>query len=51
MLSPLMEILLLLIVFGVAYRGYRKVRDGPSWPQLVAGLYGVCRELFTSNKK
>ena len=50
-----MKTLLFLIVLGFVYRGYRKVRDGPSWPQLVAGLYGVWRELratdLTSNKK
>jgi len=55
MLTLWMEILLLLVVIGFVYRGYRKVRNGPSWPQLVAGLYGVWRELrstdLTSNKK
>ena len=51
MLTLWMEIFLLLVVVGFVYRGYRKVRDGPSWPQLVAGAYGVWRELFTSNKK
>ena len=51
MLTLWMEIFLLLVVVGFVYRGYRKVRDGPSWTQLVAGLYGVWRELFTSTKK
>ena len=51
MLTLWMEILLLLIVVGVVYRGYRKVRDGPSLLKLVAGLRGVWRELFTLNKK
>ena len=55
MLTLWMEILLLLIVIGVVYRGYRKVREGSSWPKLVAGLRGVWRELrtidLTSNKK
>ena len=55
MLTLWMEILLLLIVISFVYRGYRKVRDGPSWPKLVAGLRGVWRELhtidLTSNKK
>jgi len=50
-----MKTLLFLIVLGFVYCGYRKVRNGPSWPQLVAGLYGVWRELrttdLTSNKK
>ena len=46
-----MKTLLFLVVVGFVYRGYTKVRDGPSWPQLVAGAYGVWRELFTLNKK
>ena len=49
MLPLWMEIFLLLVVVGVVYRGYRKVRDGPSWPQLVAGLHGVWRELRTTD--
>jgi hypothetical protein len=46
-----MKTLLLLIVLGVVYGGYRKVRDGPSWAQLVAGAHGVYHELFTSTEK
>jgi hypothetical protein len=43
-----MKTILLLIVHGVVYRGYKKVCDGASWAQLVAGAYGVCRDLFAS---
>jgi len=46
-----MKTLLFLIVLGFVYRGYRKVRDGPSWAQLVAGAHGVWSELCTSTKK
>ena len=46
-----MKTILLLIVLGVVYGGYRKVRDGPSWAQLVAGVHGVWSELCTSTKK
>ena len=46
-----MKTLLFLIVLGFVYRGYKKVCDGSSWAQLVAGVYGVYRELFTSTKK
>ena len=51
MLTLWMEILLLVIVIGVVYRGYKKVRNGTSWPKVVAGLRGVWRELFTLSKK
>ena len=46
-----MKTILFLIVLGFVYRGYRKVRNGASWAQLVAGVHGVWRELFTSTKK
>ncbi len=51
MLTLWMEILLLLIAICVVYRGFTKVRNGTSWPKVVAGLRGVWRELFTLNKK
>ena len=51
MLTLWMEILLLVVVIGVVYRGYKKVRNGTSWPKLVAGLCGVWRDLFTLSKK
>ena len=46
-----MAFVLFLIVLGFVYGGYRKVRNGPSWAQLVGGVYGVYHELFTSSKK
>ena len=46
-----MKTILLLIVLGVVYGGYKKVCDSASWAQLVAGAHGVYQELFTSTKK
>jgi len=45
-----MTFILILVVLGIGYYGYRKVRTGTSWAQLVAGAYGVSRDLFTSKK-
>ncbi len=46
-----MKTILLLIVVGVVYSGYKKVSDGASWAQLVAGAHGVYHDLFASSKK
>ena len=51
MLTLWMEILLLVVAICVVYRGCTKVRNGTSWPKVVAGLRGVWRELFTLSKK
>ena len=42
-----MTVVLILVILGIGFYGYRKVRSGASWAQLVAGAYGVGRELFT----
>jgi hypothetical protein len=45
-----MTVVLILVVLGIGYYGYRKVCSRASWAQLIAGAYGVGRELFTFKK-